>query len=205
MNMKNNPLALEQEILKETKGFVKELLESDSSGHDYEHIFRVTNQALTLANKYPCDKFVVEMAALLHDIDDPKLNPEPTHKVETYLNQIELSRERIEKILSITHNLSFTKSKKGIIVDSIEGKIVQDADRLDAIGAIGIARCFAYGGANSRPIYKGSTDDESSIAHFYQKLLKLKDMMNLEESRNIAIERTALMNDYLHAFFEELK
>jgi len=203
--MKNNFSTGENAMILQAENYVKELMSSDSSGHDYEHIQRVTNQALKLAKHYPCDTFVVLLAAILHDIDDPKLNVLPSEKVKTFLNQTELSDDRKKHILEITHNLSYTKSKKGIKVDSIEGKIVQDADRLDAIGAVGIARCFAYGGAHSRPIYSGSVDDESSLAHFYQKLLKLKDLMNLEESKRIAIERTDFMELYLRTFFEEIK
>lgn len=197
--------AIERDLLERTKAYVKDFHAQDTSGHDFSHVFRVWKMSLRLSAHYPVDPFVVEMASLLHDIDDPKLNQSSGKSVQTYLSNLPISDERQKHILSITENMSFSKTKEGKKVHSIEGKIVQDADRLDAIGAIGIARCFAYGGSNQRPIYEGCLDDHSSIAHFYQKLLKLKDLMNLSESKIIAEERTALMEKYLESFFEETK
>ena len=155
------------------------------------------------------------MAALLHDIDDWKFSRNE-NLVEIFLNEIELDKSDIEKITSIINTMSY----KGGVVDStqysIEGMIVQDADRLDAMGAIGIARAFAYGGNKNRVIYDPSINpmeyknldevknkNNHTINHFYEKLLKLKDLMNTDTAKKIAHERHEFMEKYLNEFFYE--
>ncbi|MGD9910615.1 MAG: HD domain-containing protein, partial [Candidatus Izemoplasmatales bacterium] len=171
-------------------------------GHDMFHVQRVYQMALQLASFYEVDNEVVALASILHDLDDPKIS-ENTHFVSRFLSSADLDSGKKTMIQDIINNMSFSKQKEGAMIECLEGKIVQDADRLDAIGAIGIARCFAYGGAKHRAIYLGDNDDSSSLAHFYQKLLKLEDLMNLEESRMIAHERTKLMKEFLTHFHED--
>ena len=176
-------------LIEKTKEFVKEKCSGESSGHDWFHIYRVYNTAKYIAKKENADLFIVEMTALLHDIDDWKFTESTetnTTVTENFLKSINISQEIISKIIIIIKTMSY----KGGIVDStqntIEGMIVQDADRLDANGAIGIARTFAYGGSKNRIIYdpdikplKFSSLEEvknlenHTINHFYEKLLKL--------------------------------
>ncbi|CEN79533.1 HD domain-containing protein [Paraclostridium sordellii] len=207
---------MDREIkIRETTEFVRKKLLGEASGHDWFHIERVYNLAKFMAKKEGADTFIVEMSALLHDIDDWKFSKNE-NLVEIFLNEIEVEKIDIEKIKSIINTMSY----KGGVVDStqysIEGMIVQDADRLDAMGAIGIARAFAYGGNKNRVIYDPSinpmeyrTLDEvknknnHTINHFYEKLLKLKDLMNTETAKKIAHERHEFMEKYLNEFFYE--
>lgn len=206
-------------MVQKTKDFVKNKLYGEGSGHDWFHIERVYNMAKFIAEKEDADYFIVEMTALLHDIDDWKFSEgcnTDTTVTENFLNSINMDRSDIEKIISIIKTMSF----KGGVVDStqnsIEGKIVQDADRLDAIGAIGIARTFAYGGSKHRPIYDPSikpvdfisldqvkNKENHTINHFYEKLLKLKDLMNTESAKKIAEERHRFMEVFLEEFYSE--
>lgn len=201
--------------IRETKEFFRKKLFGEASGHDWFHIERVYNLAKFMAKEEGADTFIVEMAALLHDIDDWKFSKNE-NLVEIFLNEIELYKSDIEKIKSIINTMSY----KGGVVDStqysIEGMIVQDADRLDAMGAIGIARAFAYGGNKNRVIYDPSINpmeyknldevknkNNHTINHFYEKLLKLKDLMNTETAKKIAHERHEFMEKYLNEFFYE--
>lgn len=201
--------------ISETKELVRKKLFGEASGHDWFHIERVYNLAKFIAKEEGADTFIVEMAALLHDIDDWKFSRNE-NLVEIFLNEIELDKSDIEKITSIINTMSY----KGGVVDStqysIEGMIVQDADRLDAMGAIGIARAFAYGGNKNRVIYDPSINpmeyknldevknkNNHTINHFYEKLLKLKDLMNTETAKKIAHERHEFMEKYLNEFFNE--
>jgi len=193
----------ERELIHKTSNYVKSIIEKEPSGHDYFHIERVYLMACHLAKTVSCDETVVKLSALLHDLDDPKLVGENSHLASDYLQTTGISSEHIVLIENIIQNLSYSKHKAGKTVESLEGKIVQDADRLDAIGAIGIARAFQYGGFKGRPIFQNDFDDQSSLAHFYQKLLKLEALMNLEESKKIARERTEFMNLFLKQFFLE--
>ena len=202
-----------------TKEFVRNKLYGEVSGHDWYHIERVYNLAKYIAEKESADSFIVEMTALLHDIDDWKFsnsNGTNTTVTEDFLKSIEVDDNDIEEIIKIIKTMSY----KGGVVDStqhtIEGKIVQDADRLDAIGAIGIARTFAYGGHKNRPIYDPTIKpmdfksldevknaENHTINHFYEKLLKLKDLMNTDTAKEIAEKRHKFMEDFLEAFYRE--
>ncbi|XMB72142.1 HD domain-containing protein [Mycoplasmatota bacterium WC30] len=189
------------QIIKIAKEYVFEQLNKDVSGHDYYHIMRVYNMAIKLAKNYTVNLFVISLAALLHDLDDYKITDEASNKVDTFLKKYQV--KETAEIVEIINNMSFSSYKLGKSVKSLEGKIVQDADRLDAIGAIGIARCFAYSGTKNRAMYKNDKNDDSSIAHFYQKLLKLPNLMNTTEAKEIAEKRVDFMKQYLKNFFEE--
>ena len=202
--------------MEKIKEFVKDLLAKEYSGHDYYHCIRVYNNAMLICKDMDCDKQLVSVASLLHDVDDAKLfNSKDYDNARKILNDLNYEKDFIEKVINIIKDVSF-KGKDSVIPSSLEGKIVQDADRLDAIGAIGIARTFAYGGNHNRLIYDPSIKpnlnmdynqyknaNNPTINHFYEKLLILKDMMNLEKSKQIAIHRHKFMEDYLREFYDE--
>jgi len=195
----------EHKIIESTKKFVEKWMTKDASGHDFYHVLRVYDTAVFLSEGENVDQFVVQMAALLHDVDDPKLRKPHVKikKVTEYLTLIKLDESLINQITDIIDNMSYSAHLRGQKVTTLEGKIVQDADRLDAIGAIGIARAFAYGGSRKRPMYQGDTGDESSIAHFYQKLLKLPKLMNTPKAKILSRSRLKTMKQYLAAFHSE--
>lgn len=206
-------------IIQQTRGFVKDKLKQEGSGHDWYHIERVYNMSKYLLKKENADGFIVEMAALLHDIDDWKFsndNKTNTSTIEDFLKSVNVDDESIEKIVSIIKTISF----KGGVVDStqntIEGMIVQDADRLDAIGAIGIARTFTYGGYRNNLIYdpdikpvefvsldEVKNKENTTINHFYEKLLKLKELMNTSTAKEIAKRKHDFMVNFLEEFYYE--
>ena len=196
-------------------------LARDASGHDFWHILRVKNMAMRLAKAEGADLFIVEIAALLHDIADRKLNKGDEiaglKKVEAFLTSVIAEDTTIKSTLSIIENYSYTSHLKNKnITLSLEGQIVQDADRLDAIGAIGIARAFAYGGHAGRAMYDPTIPPQKNISvkkytatpsptinHFYEKLLLLKDLMNTKTAKKIAEERHRYMEEYLKQFYKE--
>ena len=190
-------------IIENAKAFAKDIFSADSSGHDYHHTLRVWALARTIGEAEGADMALVELAALLHDVDDHKLSPETAENKDravTFLRSQAVPESDIRKIVRIIDQISF--SRNTLPPDSLEGMCVQDADRLDAIGAIGIARTFAYGGAHGRAIYAPG-DDRCSIAHFYEKLLLLKDRMNTSSGRKMADHRHCFMEDFLHTFLTE--
>ncbi|MCY6483897.1 HD domain-containing protein [Clostridium aestuarii] len=206
-------------IVEKTIEFVKEKLYNEGSGHDWWHIERVHNLAKFLAEKEGADRFIVELSALLHDMEDwkfSKKNKTSTRLTEQFLKSLEVNEEDIIKITHIIKTISF---KGGVISskqDTIEGMVVQDADRLDAIGAIGVARTFTYGGYKNRQIYNpdikpiefSSLDqvknqENHTINHFYEKLLKLKDLMNTDSAKEIANKKHKFMEDFLEMFYYE--
>ncbi|MBS8264598.1 HD domain-containing protein [Mesobacillus boroniphilus] len=199
--------------------FVKTELGKDSSGHDWHHIDRVRKNArLIWSKEKQGDWFIIEMAALLHDIPDDKLNESEEAgwmKLDSFLQSIQLESETTSRIKSCIESVSY-KGGRVIELDSMEAEIVQDADRLDALGAIGIARTFAFGGKKGHPIYEPDLNvrgqmtleeyrngDSSSVNHFYEKLLKLKDKMNTEHARQLAEERHKFMETFLEQFYSE--
>lgn len=209
-----------EEIIVQTEKFVFEELNGEASGHDWWHIFRVTNIAKTIARQENADIFICEMAALLHDIADEKLNINEAvgiEKVREWLISLSVDETSISHIIEIISTMSF-KGGGQSPMKTLEGMIVQDADRLDAMGAIGIARAFAFSGANNQIIYEPNmkprdhiTKEEyrngrtSAINHFYEKLLKLKELMNTQYSRKMAERKHKFMEEYLEEFFEEWK
>jgi len=212
-----------QEILQKAEEFAKGFFQGEATGHDWWHTFRVCKLALRIAEQEGAvDLFIIEMAALLHDVSDYKLhnNDEERGKLflTAWLDKIKISNDDREKIVYIIENMSFDKSLEGKkIKKSKEFMIVEDADRLDALGAIGIARTFAVGGNKGRQIYDSNIKprDELSreeyinkkkattINHFYEKLLLLKDLMNTETAKRMALERHQFMEVYLERFFKE--
>ena len=182
-------------IIDDAVKFIESIFANNTDGHDAGHSLRVYNNAMRIAEKYPdCDKTVISLAALLHDADDHKLfNTVNNANARRFLKEHDVGQDITEKICGVINSVSFSKNKDRS-PDTIEGKIVQDSDRLDAIGAIGIARTFAFGGKTGRTI--GST-----LNHFNEKLLLLKDKMNTEEAKSIAAER----HQFMEAFLDEIK
>lgn len=199
--------------------YAKEIFANDYSGHDYFHTIRVYRLAMKIAEAEEADMQIVQLAAILHDVDDRKLSPETYEKKENavkFLKSNGLDETIIAQICKIIDDVSFAGTDS-VVPDTIEGKCVQDADRLDAMGAIGIARTFAYGGSKGRNIYDPDVKPltamskeeyhqnrcQTSINHFYEKLLLLKDMMNTETARKIAEHRQIVMEEYLAEFAAE--
>ncbi len=208
------------EIITKTENFVKTKLKDIDGSHDWWHAMRVRNLALKLAENEKVDTLIVELSALLHDIADEKLYNGDEQKglkiLEDYLNSIDLTDQQRNHIFYIIKNISFRNSGENSKQKTLEFMIVQDADRLDAIGAIGIARTFSYGGSKNRelfnPMVKPNTDfnkeeykkrNSPTINHFYEKLLLLKDLMNTVKAKKIADHRHKFMEIFLEEFFEE--
>ncbi len=206
-------------ILKRVEQFVKNKMAGEGTGHDFYHIERVRKLALIIAKKEKANIFIVELGALLHDIADWKFNADPLagSKISTdLLKSLGVDNEIILQICHIIENISYKGGAVSSKMKTIEGKIVQDADRLDALGAIGIARAFAYGGYKKREIYnpkikpvKHKTFESyrnskgTSINHFYEKLLLIKDLMNTNSARKIAQKRHKFIEGFLKEFFAE--
>ncbi|MGM0941606.1 MAG: HD domain-containing protein [Bacillota bacterium] len=188
--------------LAKIKAYVFSCFTDDPTGHDYYHMERVARMARMIANKEGAEPFICEAAAWLHDIGDEKLfhdSIKSLNEMDAFLHSIDFTKSDIKEIRQIMRNVSF---RKGMIPTTMEGKVVQDADRLDAIGAIGIARTFAYGGAKGQPIFH-ETSKHTSIQHFYDKLLKLKGLLHTETAQEIANERHQFMERYLEQFYNE--
>ena len=206
-------------IIENAIKYVHEIFARDFSGHDFYHTMRVYKTAVQIAVRENADILTVQLAALLHDVDDIKLSP-TTYSVKKnavdFMKQNKLSDEIINSVCKIIEEVSFAGTDS-VVPSSIEGKCVQDADRLDAIGAVGIARAFAYGGNKGRKMYDPNikpmtnmnkeqyrqNDNSTTINHFYEKLLLLKDMMNTETAKKIAERRHAFMQTYLDEFLAE--
>ncbi|KGM44754.1 HD domain-containing protein [Neobacillus niacini] len=207
------------QMIEQTKTFVRSQLGDDATGHDWFHVDRVRRTALHICKQEQAgDAFVIEMAALLHDVPDEKLNDSVQagkNKLNSFLQSIALPDEVQAAIVQIIDTISYKGGSKTEL-KTIEAKIVQDADRLDAIGAIGIARTFAYGGKKGQPIYDPSINvreemsleeyrkgKSTSIHHFYEKLLKLKDLLNTDTAKGMAESRHQTMVDFLEQFYLE--
>jgi uncharacterized protein len=207
-------------LIENTENFVKETLSDDASGHDWWHIFRVRNIALHIQKTEAGDKRVIELAALLHDIADWKFHDGDEMigaiKAASFLEEQGCDKDVITHVADIIKEISFKGAKVATPMSSVEGEIVQDADRLDAIGAIGIARCFAYGGHKGREMYNPDVKTEMhasfaaykknsgpTINHFYEKLLLLKDRMNTPTGISLAEKRHQYMQGFLQEFYSE--
>ena len=203
-----------------TINFVKEKLEGAEAGHDWFHIERVWKLSKKIAEKEGGNLEVIELSALLHDIADPKFhNGDETLALKIskdFLEEIHVNAELIEQVLSVIKNISFKNRAEAPENPPLELQIVQDADRLDAIGAIGIARTFNFGGFKNNLMYHpeikpnlGMNKEEykksngTTINHFYEKLLLLKDLMNTETAKKIASERHNFMLQFLDEFYKE--
>jgi uncharacterized protein len=211
----------EQQIIEQTIAHVKQEMLGEGSGHDWWHVHRVWINAKNIAAGEHANLFVVELAALLHDIADWKFNDGDDTKggevAKAWLSKFDIDANTITHICDIINHLSYKGAGVETSMSSIEGQIVQDADRLDAIGAIGIARTFAYGGSKNREIYNPDivpqmhnsfeeykNSEGSTINHFYEKLLLLKDRMNTKTAKIIAAERHAFMLNFLEQFYKEM-
>lgn len=188
---------MDERIIEEAKAYIVELFRNNSDGHDADHSLRVYHNACRIAEGYPeCDLSIVLLSALLHDVDDHKLfHTENNENARAFLHSQQIEKDKINQICHVINGVSFSKNR-GKRPDTLEGQIVQDADRLDAIGAIGIARTFAYGGKNERSI-------EISLQHFHEKLLLLKDEMNTEEAKRLAEIRHNYMVEFLAEMHRE--
>ena len=208
------------QIIQDTIEFVKETLKGAEGGHDYFHVERVYKNALLIAKTEKVDEFIVALGALLHDIADSKFyNGDETvgpKKARVFLESQNVSEEIIVHVEKIIQNISFKGGNFEQKFTSPELEVIQDADRLDAIGAIGIARCFNYGGYKNRELYNPSilpnlnmTKEEykkstaPTINHFYEKLLLLKDKMNTATGKSIAAKRHEFMEQFLQQFYNE--
>lgn len=208
-----------QRLIAAAEGFAKDQLGRDTTGHDWFHTDRVRHTAVLVARIEGADELICTIAALLHDVADEKLNDSKEAgllKVHSWLAEHLADEESISRIMQIIETMSFNGGG-GAPMSTLEGQCVQDADRLDALGAIGIARTMVFSGAKGRPVYDpdimprdeslpGEYRDYSkgtAVNHFYEKLLKLKDLMNTSSGRKLAEERHAFMLQYLEQFYKE--
>lgn len=211
-----------EEIIDKTKTFVKTTLTNAEGGHDWFHTQRVLNNALLISKEENVDTFVITLGALLHDIADAKFHDGDEtigpSKAADFLVSLNADSMVIEHVVNIIENISFKNSlsKSAASFTSKELQVIQDADRLDAIGAIGIARAFNYGGFKNRVLYDPAIEPNlqmtkkeykkstaPTINHFHEKLLLLKDKMNTKTGKRIAEERHAFMEQYLKQFYKE--
>lgn len=178
--------------------YITKLFQGNGDGHDLAHSLRVYHNAMMIAEmEGQGEEEVIALSALLHDCDDHKLfHTENNANARCFLQQEGLSEERIEEICKNINSVSFSKNR-GKVPETIEGKIVQDADRLEAIGAVGIARCFQFGGSHGRSL-------ENSIEHFYDKLLLVSKELNTPSAKKMAEKRDKLMQDFLKEWGEEM-
>ena len=189
--------AAEERLIGRAVAYVEDLFRDNAGGHDAAHTLRVWRNARLIAEGEPdCDLLIVSLAALLHDADDHKLfHTENNRNARAFLAENGVPADTVERICAAVNDVSFSRNR-GRKPGSIEGEIVQDADRLDAIGAIGVARTFAYGGEHGRSL-------EDSVKHFHDKLLLLKDMMNTETAKRLAAKRHAFLLSFLEELSEE--
>lgn len=209
---------MDEIIINDALKFVRNTFNNDYSGHDQFHTLRVYKMATRIAEQERANLITVQLAALLHDVDDIKLSPETyanKDKAVDFLRKHGISEATIKIICNIIGEVSF-KGTDSTAPETIEGKCVQDADRLDAMGAIGIARAFAYGGSHGRIIYdpeikptvnmdadKYQSHISTTINHFYEKLFQLKDLMNTDTAKKIAKQREEHMKAYISEFLDE--
>lgn len=205
-------------IIADALEYVKSVFATDFSGHDYFHTLRVYHMASRIAEAENAQMELVQLAALLHDVDDRKLSPHTCAQKDNaraFLRSHGLAEETVDEIVRIIDEVSY-KGTESVAPHSLEGQCVQDADRLDAIGAIGIARAFTFGGHHHRVMYDPAIEPSlaldaegyrnhvsTTINHFYEKLLRLTALMNTPAAQAIAQEREAYMQDYLARFLEE--
>ena len=207
-------------IIDRTQSYVREKMLGEGSGHDWWHVYRVRTTALAIARQEAADQYIVELGALLHDIADYKFHDGDASigpaTAAVWLSGLDADAADIDHVCQIIRDISYKGAGHVSKMKTLEGEVVQDADRLDAIGAVGIARVFAYGGHKNRQIYDPGIaptlhqsaeeylkDEGASINHFYEKLLRLKDEMNTETGRVVAASRHQILLDYLEQFYAE--
>ena len=206
-------------MLKAAEDYAKEIFMNDYSGHDFEHTLRVSRTAGYIARQEGADPELTQLAALLHDVDDRKLSPETCANLDRareFLHSHGIGEAQTDAVCQMIREVSF-KGTDSVIPSTLEGRCVQDADRLDAMGAVGIARAFAFGGSRGRKMYNpeqpprlnmdaasyAAKTDGCTINHFYEKLLLLEGMMTTETGRKLARHRHEFMEAFLAEFFEE--
>jgi len=205
-------------IIEKTKNYVKRSMRNEEPGHDWWHTYRVLKMAKRIAREEKADMFIVELVALLHDIADWKFHgiSAGPKKIREWLGSLGVDKENIDHVIEIVQESYFKGSGVPDKMRTIEGKVVQDADRLDAVGAIGIARVFTYAGYKKNLIFipeikprknmkfsEYKKGDVTAINHFYEKLLLLKDRMNTKTGKKLAERRHRFMERYLKQFFKE--
>lgn len=192
------------DVIGKAMDFARLIFSGDAGGHDFDHTLRVYRMVVRIAGEEEADEEITALAALLHDVDDRKLSPETCQDLghaRGFLHNCGYPQEKSERVLCIISQISFSGGK---VPECLEGKCVQDADRLDAMGAIGIARTFAYGGSMGRRLHDPAGEDRTtSVQHFYDKLLKLEGLMNTASGRKLARERHEFMEEYLQHFYRE--
>ena len=208
----------DNKLLQKALDYAKKTFENDFGGHDFFHTLRVYNMAMKIAQKESADLTIVGLSALLHDVDDRKLSPTTTKNKDNavgFLTENGVDNMTIQLIVKIIDEISYV-GKDSVVPATIEGMCVQDADRLDAIGAIGIGRAFAYGGSHNRymhhPDIKPKIDmsaeeyrqsNSTTINHFYEKLFNLKEMMNTDTAKTLAKGREEYMRTFVDTFMAE--
>ena len=210
-------------LVDDTFAFVKEKFSEDKTGHDWWHIYRVLKLAQRIADDEPAaNPEVVELAALLHDIADWKFHDGDItagpRAAREWLERQQAAPEVVDAVAYVVEHISYRGGTNKHVMQTLEGKIVQDADRLDALGAIGLARVFIFGGSRGRPLYdpehapethmsfdsyRSTIDQNTCINHFYEKLLKLKDGMHTKTAKQLAEHRHKILEDYLDEFYKE--
>lgn len=209
---------MSEQLINNTIAYVKDVFATDFSGHDYFHTMRVYKMATMLAVKENADLQLVQLAALLHDVDDRKLSSETCENKDravAFMQSQNLTEDVIDRVKEMIGEVSFMGTDS-VTPKTLEGKCVQDADRLDALGAMGIARAFAYGGNHNRVMYDPTIPPamnmskeeyqnhiSTTVNHFYEKLFLLKDMMNTESAKAIAENRERYMREYIDEFMNE--
>lgn len=209
---------MNRDIIKNAIEYANDMFKNEFSGHDFFHTLRVYKLACLIAEKEGADTVIVGVSALLHDVDDVKLSPS-TYKskdnAREFLASQNVDDETIDLICKIIDEVSFLGTDS-LVPSTLEGKCVQDADRLDALGAIGIARAFAFGGSHQREMYNPEIpphenmngeeyrkSESTSLNHFYEKLFLLRDMMNTETAKKIANKRHEFMQNFVNEFLKE--
>lgn len=216
----NATLTNQQEAIEYIAQKVQQRFEGEGTGHDWWHIVRVRNTALNIGGKEGADPLIIELGALLHDVADHKLHGGDVEAgmvlIDQWLSEARFSDQIKREVADIARHVSYKGADVKDTPLSLEGQVVRDADRLDAMGAIGIARTFAYGGNRNRPLYDPAIKPEMhasfedykgsrapTINHFYEKLLLLKDRMHTATAKNMALERHRFMESYLERFYQE--
>ena len=209
-----------QQIIDKTQAHIKQKFSGEGTGHDWWHIYRVWQMAKYIGEQEGGDLFIIQLGALLHDIADFKFNDGDDSlgsiKVSEWLNSAGADQATIEQVGHIVDNVSFKGAGVKSKMESLEGKVVQDADRLDSIGAIGIARAFAFGGSKQRPLHEPGIESAhhttfeedkkgsaSTLNHFYEKLLHVKNLMNTKTGNKLAEQRHKYLEGYLARFLGE--
>lgn len=197
---------IDELVLEAAERYAQEFFARDASGHDWHHTMRVRRTAARIAAEEGADEGIVALAALLHDVDDAKLSPQTTEgllNARSFMEEQGVSEDVCNAVLAAIREVSFTKNGASA-PSSVEAACVRDADRLDAIGAIGVARAFAFGGAYGRALHDPSGADQTATTdHFHDKLFKLKDLMCTNAGSRIADHRDAVTREFLDEFLRE--